>query len=386
MAEQSATSPAPPEKATVTTSTRNLDDTAPRLCEWLARVLPEGADPQIVSLHRPESNGLSSETILVDATWLEDGTRTEHPLVIRVAPDPGNMPVFPTYDMESQFEILRILGDRGTVPVPKVYWSEPDPGPLGGAFFVMGRIEGRVPPDVMPYNFGDSWVFDAGPEERRQLQDASIALLADLHAIEQPHEVFPFLVSDLPGETPLRQHFAGQLDYYEWHKQTGPASPLVDRAIAWLQDNWPADEGETVLSWGDSRIGNVMYDGFTPVAVLDWEMAGLAPREVDLAWMFYLHRFFEEIAHVYGLPGLPDMFRFDDVVETYTRLTGHEPRDMEWYLVYTALRYAVVSLRTSSRGVHFGDRPAPEDPDDLIMHRAAMEKMVDGSYWATLRD
>src|SRR5688500_17073274 len=129
-----------------------------------------------------------------------------------------------------------------------------------------------------------------------------------------------------------------------------------------------------------------MYDGFTPVAVLDWEMAGLAPREVDLAWMFYLHRFFEEIAHVYGLPGLPDMFRFDDVVETYTRLTGHEPRNMEWYLVYTALRYAVVSLRTSSRGVHFGDREAPADPDDLIMHRAAMEKMVDGSYWATLRD
>ena len=45
------------------------------------------------------------------------------------------------------------------------------------------------------------------------------------HAIESPSEAFPFLVSDLPGETPLRQHFAGQLKYYEWHKQTGPASP-----------------------------------------------------------------------------------------------------------------------------------------------------------------
>ena len=37
-----------------------------------------------------------------------------------------------------------------------------------------------------------------------------------------------------------------------------------------------------MLSWGDSRIGNVMYRDFAPVAVLDWEMAPLGPRELDL--------------------------------------------------------------------------------------------------------
>ena len=59
-------------------------------------------------------------------------------------------------------------------------------------------------------------------------------------------------------------------------------------------EHWPADEGPTVLSWGDSRIGNVMYRDFEPVAVLDWEMAGLGPREVDVGWFIYAHRVFEE--------------------------------------------------------------------------------------------
>ena len=39
------------------------------------------------------------------------------------------------------------------------------------------------------------------------------------------------------------------------------------------------------MSWGDSRIGNMPYDGLTPVAVLDCVMAAIAPREVVLAWM-----------------------------------------------------------------------------------------------------
>ena len=32
-----------------------------------------------------------------------------------------------------------------------------------------------------------------------------------------------------------------------------------------------------------ARIGNVMYKDFEPVGVLDWEMAALGPREMDIA-------------------------------------------------------------------------------------------------------
>ena len=57
------------------------------------------------------------------------------------------------------------------------------------------------------------------------------------------------------------------------------------------------------MSWGDSRIGNILYRDFVPAAVLDWEMAGLGPRELDLAWLVYSHRVFQDIAGSMGLPG-----------------------------------------------------------------------------------
>ena len=49
----------------------------------------------------------------------------------------------------------------------------------------------------------------------------------------------------------------------------------------WLLE---ADPGPDVLSWGDARIGNIIYAGFEPAAVLDWEMAALGPRELDVSW------------------------------------------------------------------------------------------------------
>ena len=36
-------------------------------------------------------------------------------------------------------------------------------------------------------------------------------------------------------------------------------------------------------------------------------------------------------------------------------LTGHAPRDLDWYATYAALQYAIVFLRTGARAVHFGE-------------------------------
>ena len=43
---------------------------------------------------------------------------------------------------------------------------------------------------------------------------------------------------------------------------------LVERGFDWLDRHWPAYESEPVLSWGDSRIGNVIYRDFRPAALL----------------------------------------------------------------------------------------------------------------------
>ena len=106
-----------------------------------------------------------------------------------------------------------------------------------------------------------------------------------------------------------------------------------------------------MLCWGDSRIGNVMYQDFAPVAVLDWEMATLGPREMDLGWMAFLHRFFEDIAGLANLPGLPDFLRLPDLAQTYAEITGPHPTRSG------VLRYL---CRTASGGDHVGEfRPAP---------------------------
>lgn len=352
-----------------------------RLRAWLASRLPEHS-PHITSIESPDANGMSSETVLFDAEWSGEN----HRLVARIAPGDTTMPVFPAYDLDSQFRVMQRVRENTSVPVAKVYWSEPDPSPLGTPFFVMERAEGQVPPDVMPYNFG-SWITEATEDRRRELQRSTIDILAQLHSIDHPTERFDFLALPGSGETvaeALAAHIRHEREYYEWTTRTGPRSPLIERAFDWVETNIPDDNGPAVFCWGDSRIGNVMYQDFRPVAVLDWEMATLGPRELDIGWMTYLHRFFEDIAQLAGLDGLPTLLRLQDVADEYAATTGHTPRDLEYYVTYAALRQATIMLRIQSRAVHFGEAMQPDDPDDLIMHRASLEAMLNGTYWEAL--
>jgi aminoglycoside phosphotransferase (APT) family kinase protein len=322
---------------------------------------------------------------LFDAAWHDDGKEHHERLVARIAPDRGDVPVFATYDLERQFRLIRLVGDLTAVPVPRTFWSEADPAAIGAPFFVMARVDGVVPPDVLPYNFGDNWLHDATPTQQRTLQDSTVGVLADLHSIDDPAERFGFLAFEegsASGDSALRRHVAHTRAWYEYVAADGGRSELVERAFAWLDDHWPSAEGDAVVSWGDSRIGNVLYRDFEPVGVLDWEMAGLGPRELDVAWLVNAHRTFEDIAASMELPGMPHFLRWDDVASTYERRTGHELRDLAFYGTYAAVQWSIVFLRTGRRQVHFGERQQPGDVDELIMNRPAVEQMLAGTYWA----
>ena len=334
-------------------SSRDREELRVRLESWLAGRLPVGADPKVPELRPTSATGMSSETLLFEATWDD---RPPRRLVARLAPHPADVPVFPSYRMDNQFEAIRLVGEHSDVPVPTVLWYEGDPSVLGTTFFVMERVDGEVPPDIMPYPFGGNWLFDAAPDRQRRLQDATLEVLGRLHAIPRPAETFGFLAFDEPGDTPLQRHVAHARAWYDYAARDGQRSPLVERGFAWLDDRWPADEGAAVLSWGDSRIGNVMYRDFRPVAVLDWEMAGLGPREIDLGWMIYSHQCFQAMATGYGLPGMPDFFRPEDMAAHYEAVTGYQVRDLDWYIAYAAVQWGIVGLITGLRSVHFGER------------------------------
>jgi aminoglycoside phosphotransferase (APT) family kinase protein len=364
----------------VRVSTRDDDDLRRGLAAWL---VGRQGDPAatVTACERPQSNGMSSDTVMFDAEWSGGGGS----FVARLAPSDDACPVFPTYDLAAQARVMRLVGERTSVPVPTVRWFESSLEPLGTPFLVMDRVDGRVPPDVMPYTMG-SWVTEATDAERAELQEVSVALLAGIHGVDATRDELAFLPGGGPddgtGRSALRRHFDAERAYYEW-VGGDLDTPLLDRAFAWLQDNWPAgaDAAEPVLNWGDARIGNVLYQGVTPVAVLDWEMASVGPREIDVGWMIFLHRFFQDLTEGYGMPGLPTLFTPDAVASTYARLSGHEPRDLDWFVTYAAARHGVIMTRIMIRQVQLGDAEAPDDPEAGILHRASLERLLDGTYW-----
>jgi aminoglycoside phosphotransferase (APT) family kinase protein len=279
---------------------------------------------------------------------------------------------------------MRRVGELTDVPVPKVRWIEPTGELLGRPFFLMDRVDGEVPPDVMPYTFGSNWFSDATAEQQRKLQDSTIEVLAKLHAIPDAAQRFDFLAEGDDGsggsteDTALRRHFDHVRDWYEFAVPDIGRSPLLDRTFAWLEANWPAGAaaGETVLCWGDSRVGNVLYRDFDPVAVLDWEMVALGPRELDVSWTIFAHLVFEELAGLAGLPGLPQVLREDDVRATYRRLTGIELGELHWFYVYAGVMWAIVFMRTGARRVHFGEMEMPESPESLFYHAGLLKRLI----------
>jgi aminoglycoside phosphotransferase (APT) family kinase protein len=347
---------------------RDLDEIEPALTAW---ALARFAEPVAVTNVASPGNGMSSETVLFDVQNVAEGGVDRY--VARLAPLPDLYPVFAHYDLELQRKCMALVRANTDVPAPEVAFFERDEEWLGTPFLVMRRIDGTPPPDIPPYVF-EGWILDATPEQRRRLQDASVGLLARLHEIGPATHDLSFLAQPRFGESALDQQLGYQRWYYEWARN-GVSYPLIERTLAWLDEHRPS-EGDPVLNWGDARIGNVLYVDFQPAAVLDWEMATIGPREVDLAWMIFLDTFFDDLAERFGMPPLEGFMDRADVVATYESLTGHPVRALEWFEVLAALRFAIVSVRTSTRGIAYGQMEQPEDPDDLIMFRGLLERML----------
>lgn len=365
------------EHITMKVSSRDPDVVQDQLRSFIESQVGEGAGVRVSELGGSESNGMSSDTVLFRAQWTDGEGERDERLVARIAPNLTDVPVFPTYDLQGQFDVIRAVAALSKVPVPRPWWCEPSGKALGAPMFVMSRVDGVVPPDVMPYPFGDNWLYDATPEQQRTLQDATVEAIAALHDITDAAARMPFLERAKPGDTHLRRHFANTQAWYAMARDGGTRSELVERTFAWLEDNWPDHESATVLSWGDSRIGNVLYDDFRPAALLDWEMSGLGPRELDVAWLVYAHRVFQDITTMLGLPGMPDFLQPADVATYYESLTGHTPRNLRFYMLYCAVQWGVVFLRTGARQAHFGEIEMPANVDELIRNSIHLESLLD---------
>jgi aminoglycoside phosphotransferase (APT) family kinase protein len=331
---------------------RDLDDARGVLADWLSKQLPGATDVAVGPISSPAFTGFSNETLLFDATWSEGGRTTLEALVLRVKPTQHT--VFLEADFEQQHLVLRTLGERTDVPVPTVKWYEADESYLGAPFFVMGKVEGRVPADNPPYTV-QGWLLDEStPAERRTLVESGLAAMAAVHAVDWRGLGLDVLSKPQYG----RLGFEQQLRYYErsfaWaEEEAGFPAPAVPRsALQWVQAHAPATDPEVTLCWGDARINNQLFGpDHQVVAVLDWEMVTLADPMMDLGWWLFLDRHFHEGMPAPRMDGFPTRA---EMVRHYEQVSGRSARDLDFYEVFAGLRFAVVMMRIAALVAGFG--------------------------------
>ncbi len=325
---------------------RDLDDARKQLSGWFRDKLPEARDLELSELRQPTSSGFSNETLLFEAGWTEAGGPRRESLVVRI--QPTGYRVFPEYDLGLQFRTMALLAETD-VPVPRMYWLEEErTNLLGAPFYIMDQVRGRVPTDNPPYHAG-GWMTEISPEERRAIWLGGFDCLARIHRLDPEKAGFGFLDRPELGATALDQQLAHYRSYFEW-AAAGREQPLLERAFEWVEANKPVGE-PTGLSWGDARIGNIIFDGTRPAAVLDWEMIGLGSPEMDLGWAIFLDKHHCGGLEDRRLEGFPS---YEESVAEYERLAGHRVRHLTFYEIFAALRFGVIMLRLAQQMVHYG--------------------------------
>lgn len=362
----------------VRTSTRDLGVIGQSLTAWMEKTLGPDSDPKLSEIRNPGNAGMSSETLLFDMVWKDKGVQRSGSFVGRLPPASDAYPIFREYDFALQVKVMRLVGERSAVKVPKVVWDEPNPEPLGMPFFIMERSKGVPVPDLPPYLF-DGWLLEAAPDDQRKLQDNAVAMIAGIHGVKTTPAEVAFLQPKSQEGSPMRRIFNDWKNYYDWARE-GLETPLISELMAWLEASWPKTESASVICWGDARPGNILWDNFEPQAVLDWEMAVFGPRELDVAWLIFFHKYFQYIALNLGFPEVPMMgyMRREDIVANYERHSSTKLQDINWYLGFSLMRMAMFDIRINKRAIYFGERTPEDDPNNYLFCREIIRKILKG--------
>ena len=267
--------------------------------------------------------GMANETVLVDFGPGHAG------MVVRLPPLDAT---FPDYDLAPQATVQNAVAVAG-VPAPAPAIVEPDPSWVGAPFLAMPRVHGDV---AGPAPAFDPYVQDAGPSLQTVMHDGLIDVLAAVHAVPWAGTG----LADAFEDRWLADALGRWAAFLEWSSEGDPL-PALSEALDWCTRHCPP-EREAVLLWGDVRLGNLVFDDARRVvAVLDWDLATLGPREMDLGWHFGLDFMMEEL---FGrrVPGFPSRI---ETLERYETVSGYEVSDLAWHEVFALVRALAINDR-----------------------------------------
>jgi aminoglycoside phosphotransferase (APT) family kinase protein len=315
---------------------RDLKATAEHLAAWLSGKIEGAGKVNVSALSYPIGAGHSNETILFNAHWDENGRSKTKGFVVRLHPGDYQLFLDPAFDR--QFRLLDLIGRNGWAPVPKVLLQEPDPAVLGRPFFVMEKVTGRVPVSFPVYNIS-GWLAEAAPRDRERAWLSAMDQFARIHRI--PADEVRFMHRPQYGATGFEDEFQYWMHALDW--SAGEQTPAVCTAAKeWLTQNKPAAPAEG-LSWGDARIGNMIFDdNFQVSAVLDWEQASLAGGLQDLGWWLFFDELYSTGIGVKRLEGLGTR---QQTIDLWQELTGQRATDLHWYEAFATFKTKVLSVR-----------------------------------------
>jgi aminoglycoside phosphotransferase (APT) family kinase protein len=322
----------------VAPETRNLDDLARELVAWIESKMPGVSEVAITNLAYPRGAGQSHETILFDLDWAEGGIRRSQGCVVRIRP--GNFTVFPDTLFDEQFAVMRALSVGGLVRVAKPFWIEHDPDIIGKPFFVMEKLDGRVPVSIPPYA-RSGWLAEASPEQRRHLWSEAVRQLAAIQRV--PMDSVRFLQGPEHAPEGLEQEWDKYSRFIEWLRPD-PRADALQEVMDRLRAKWPTNQPEGMV-WGDARIGNMMFDeDFNVMAVMDWEQPSLGGALHDLAWFCVLAESMHGRNAQIGAP-LEGMGTREETIALWEDVCGKSAADLEWYEDFAGLKMSCSGVR-----------------------------------------
>ena len=251
-----------------------------------------------------------------------------------------------------EFELLGAL--HATVPVPKVYWVDPDGTWFPEPALIYAYAHGVAKPTTLTSGSVTGIGTNFGPRLRKLLAPQFVEHLARIHTFEHEGASLESFTRPAVGSTESAQQQINRT-LRVWEEDRGEEFALMDVAANWLQRNVPTLDRASVIH-GDYRAGNFLFiessGDFT--AVLDWERAYIGDRHRDLAWSTArVIGHMAEDGKTYLICGLMPIEEFHARYEEASGLKI-DPVKLHFYEVLNRYQQVTTVLGTAYRVVRLG--------------------------------
>jgi aminoglycoside phosphotransferase (APT) family kinase protein len=283
--------------------------------EELAGVLrPILGDDVVVENLQTLTGGASRTTYSFDAVTLEGGRR----LILRSAPVDNRFA-----GMELEAAVQQAAAEAGA-PVPNIVIASNSVAALGNPFLICDEVAGETIVRRIQRNLDDTG--------RAILLEQCAQALAAIHR--------------------ARTDAAGLIErdeIAEWRQrldELGDTTATFEWAFRWLEANRPAPSAIRLVH-GDFRMGNLIVDGSTLAAVLDWEAVHIGEVYEDLAWFCVrAWRFGAPAALAAGGLGT-----IEDFVSAYEQAGGAavDRKALRWWQVLGTLKWGIICRYQAER-------------------------------------